>query len=55
MAVSAEKFRVGDALVEEGLLSQDQLKSALSEQKSSGRMLGEVLVDQQIVSAHALI
>jgi len=55
VAVSAEKFRIGDALVEEGLLSESQLQSAMSEQNSSGRMLGEVLVEQQMVSAQALI
>jgi type IV pilus assembly protein PilB len=41
-AASADKL--GDILVREGLISQDQLRKALSEQKSSGMRLGYTLV-----------
>ena len=51
----AKSVRLGEVLVEEGLLSQDQLKKALQEQKASGRMLGEMLVEQQIVSSQVLV
>lgn len=37
-------FRLGDRLVEEGFVSSDQLRIALTEQKLSGKKLGEVLI-----------
>mgnify|MGYP001764754123 FL=1 len=45
-----EKIRLGDLLVQQKLISQEQLKFALDEQKRSGRKLGRVLVDNAIVS-----
>ncbi len=45
-----EKIRLGDLLVQQKLISQDQLKFALEEQKRSGRKLGRVLVDNAYVS-----
>ena len=41
-----EKFRLGDVLVAQKVISQEQLKLALEEQKKSGRKLGRVLVEQ---------
>ena len=35
-----EKVRLGEILVQQRLLTQEQLKSALDEQKKSGRRLG---------------
>jgi len=45
-----EKFRLGDLLIQERLISQDQLKFGLEEQKRNGRKLGRVLVDNGYVS-----
>ncbi|WP_313951046.1 ATPase, T2SS/T4P/T4SS family, partial [Accumulibacter sp.] len=45
-----EKFRLGEILVQQNLLSQEQLQRALDEQKRSGRKLGRVFVDQGFVS-----
>jgi MSHA biogenesis protein MshE len=45
-----EKIRLGDLLVAQKLISQEQLKIALEQQKKSGRRLGRVLVDQGFVS-----
>ena len=45
-----EKIRLGDLLVQQKLISLDQLKFALDEQKRSGRKLGRVLVDNAYVS-----
>ena len=42
-----QKFRLGDLLVQEGLISSIQLDEALHEQRSSGRKLGQVLIDKQ--------
>ena len=56
MTVStAKKIQIGDALVEAGLISQDQLQRALDTQRGSGKLLGEVLVDEGVVSAEALV
>ena len=45
-----EKIRLGDLLVNQGLLTQDQLKLALDEQKITGRKLGRVVVDSGFVT-----
>lgn len=42
--------RIGDRLVELGVISQDQLSVALQEKRVTGRMLGQVLVDLGFVS-----
>jgi hypothetical protein len=44
----------GELLVADGLLTEDQLESALAEQASSGRLLGEIVVGNGYVSAVAL-
>jgi len=44
------KVRLGDLLVEQKLISQDQLTFGLEQQKRSGRKLGRVLVDNAFVS-----
>jgi murein DD-endopeptidase MepM/ murein hydrolase activator NlpD len=41
-----EKIRIGDVLIQQGLISQAQLTAALAEQKHSGAQLGEILVQQ---------
>ena len=38
-----QRFRLGDLLVQDALISNDQLEQALTEQRSSGRKLGQVL------------
>jgi len=45
-----EKVRLGEILVKQGLLTEEQLKAALGEQKSSGRKLGRVVVDTGMVT-----
>ena len=45
-----EKVRLGDLLVQQNLISQDQLKFALEQQKRSGRKLGRVLADNAFVT-----
>jgi general secretion pathway protein E/type IV pilus assembly protein PilB len=41
---SKPPVRLGDKLVELGLITQDQLRIALQEQKSTGKQLGEALL-----------
>ncbi len=45
-----EKIRLGDVLVAQKAISQDQLRVALEQQKKSGRRLGRVLVEQGFVN-----
>ena len=45
-----EKIRLGDVLVAQKAISQDQLKIALEQQKKSGRKLGRVLIEQGFVN-----
>jgi hypothetical protein len=40
----APPVRLGDRLIQLGLITQDQLRIALMEQKSSGKPLGEALL-----------
>ena len=49
-----QKFRLGDILIDQGLLTPQQLQAALQEQKKSGRKLGRVLIDQRFVSEEQL-
>ena len=45
-----EKIRLGDLLIEQKLLTLEQLKQALDEQKITGRKLGRVFVDAGFVT-----
>jgi len=45
-----KRIRLGDLLLEKKLISEQQLKEALAEQRSSGRKLGRVLIDIGAVS-----
>ncbi len=55
MNASGKRIRIGEVLLEEGVITQEQLSQALSEQKSTDRMLGELLVDQNVISAGILV
>jgi MSHA biogenesis protein MshE len=46
----ARKYRLGELLLQEGVISQAQLDEALTQQKQSGRKLGRVLVESRIVT-----
>ena len=48
------KGRMGDKMVEMGLISEDQLNVALQEKKISGKMLGEILVELGFITEDAL-
>lgn len=48
--MSAPKKRLGDQLVDRGLVSNDQVAIAMTEQKKSGKPLGQTLVDLGFVS-----
>ena len=55
MKPSQRRVRIGDALVEDGLLTAEQLGQVLVEQKKTGRLLGEMLVEQELVTGENII
>ena len=55
MTKPGPKPRLGEALIEQGALSKEQLARALAAQKNTGAMLGEVLVEQGVVNGATLI
>ncbi|MCM1121031.1 MAG: Flp pilus assembly complex ATPase component TadA [Eubacterium sp.] len=50
MDINRKKLRLGDVLVNSGLITIDDLDKGLERQKGTGRKLGEVLVDEGLVS-----
>ena len=49
------KVRVGEALISAGDISEEQLEQALVDQQQSGRRLGELLVEQGVISGSSLV
>ena len=54
-ANTAKKIRIGEVLVEEGIVTEETLTAVLAEQKRTGRRLGEMLVDQGLVTVEELL
>jgi len=50
-----KKIRLGDLLVEKGLISEDQLQHALGEQKKLGRKLGGTLIELGMIDEDSLL
>src|SRR5262245_587395 len=51
----AQRKRLGEILVQSGLLSDSQLRAALSEQRRWGGPLGRILVDMKIVNEDTMV
>lgn len=49
MVAQKKKIRLGDALVQKGLISDEQLQQALLQQKQSGEKLGRALIEMGAV------
>ncbi len=49
------KMRLGDLLVHEGIISNEQLMQALSSQKETGRKLGDTLIELNYLSERQLL
>ena len=49
------KMRLGDLLVHEGIISEQQLSRALAEQKQTGRKLGASLIDLAFLTEEQLL
>lgn len=50
-----KKIRIGDLLVQNRIISHDQLMAALTEQKKTGRKLGRTLIDLNYISETDLL
>jgi len=49
------KMRLGDLLVQDGIITESQLQQALADQKQNGRKLGVTLIDLGFISEHDLL
>ena len=45
-----QKFRIGELLIEKGLIDQHQIDDAIQLQQQSGNKLGKVLVDANMIA-----
>lgn len=54
MDIGRKKLRLGDLLVNNQTITEAQLEKALALQKGTGRKLGEVLIDEGIVTDEAI-
>lgn len=50
MMPQSKKMRLGDLLISEGLITQDQLQAGLTQQAKAHKRLGECLVDMGVVT-----
>lgn len=50
----SKKVRIGDKLVENGYIGEEQLQRALSLQRGTGKRIGEILIEQGLISAETL-
>ena len=55
MNPAVKKLKIGDALLVQGAISAEQLTRALAEQRATGRMLGQVLVEQGMITGATLV
>ncbi|HYW02945.1 MAG TPA: GspE/PulE family protein, partial [Gammaproteobacteria bacterium] len=55
MSAVRQKIRIGDLLVSNKVISEQQLQDALAEQKKTGRKLGRVLIELGFISEDQLL
>ena len=55
MATRPRKARLGDLLLENKVISKEQLETALADQRKSGRRLGRVLIENGYLTEDALL
>ena len=55
MTECVAESRLGASLVAQGVISQEQLDHILAEQRTTGRMIGEMLVEQGIVDGSSML
>jgi type IV pilus assembly protein PilB len=50
-----KRIRIGEVLVEEGILSRQELDGVLAEQKATGQFLGQMLTERGLVTGQKLL
>ncbi|MEE2923354.1 MAG: type IV-A pilus assembly ATPase PilB [bacterium] len=50
-----KRIRLGDALVDKGLITQEQLQEALTKGKLSGKRVGSILVEMSLVTEQEIV
>ncbi|MBE5874409.1 MAG: type II secretion system protein GspE, partial [Lachnospiraceae bacterium] len=55
MDFGRKKIRLGELLINSGLITKEQLEAALLKQRSTGKKLGEFLIDENIVTEEQLM
>ena len=50
MAMRRERMRLGDLLIKQDVLTEENLKKALELQKGTGKKIGEVLVENGFIT-----
>ena len=55
MAIRRERMRLGDILIRQNVLTEEQLKKALEMQKGTGKKIGEVLVDSGMITEEMIV
>jgi Type II secretion system (T2SS), protein E, N-terminal domain len=51
----SEKRKIGEILIEDGLLSKAQLEEALTLQREKGGLLGQILIEKKFMDEESLI
>jgi type IV pilus assembly protein PilB len=49
------KRKIGEILIEDGLLSKAQLEEALAHQKEKGGLIGKILIEKKLVDEDSLV
>ena len=55
MIQPSQRVRIGELLLEEGLITKEQLVRALADQKATGQLLGQMLIEQGLITAPVLV
>jgi type IV pilus assembly protein PilB len=55
MKLLSKTIKLGQMLIQDGHLTEEQLHTSLARQKTSGKKLGELLVDQHLVDESAVL
>ena len=55
MALRRERMRLGDLLIKQNVLTQEDLEKALAKQKGSDKKIGEVLVDEGFITEDMIV
>ncbi|MDO4276903.1 MAG: ATPase, T2SS/T4P/T4SS family [Eubacteriales bacterium] len=55
MALRRERMRLGDLLIKQKVLTEEDLQKALAKQRGSGKKIGEVLVDEGFITEDMIV